>query len=137
MLFDRLDAWASHSYPAGPLTEGPWEQLYQVDMINDAGNPDHVEPPPGMHNRGVNGNEWELFKLSTYGVPPLPVMITETGWRHAESTDAKATDNGRPLPSATTVARYLDLALRGNGRRYPELPQQGWKPRLADPASQR
>jgi hypothetical protein len=132
-VFSRLDAWSSHAYPMGPLTEGPWQQTYQVDMINDAENPDHVEPPPGIYNRGVNGYEWELFKLSSYGVPPLPVMITETGWRHAESTDPDATDNGRPLPSATTVARYLDLALRGNQGRYPDLPEEGWKPWLTDP----
>lgn len=132
-VFSHLDAWASHSYPMGPLTQGPWQQSYQVDLINDAVNPDHVEPPPGIHNRGVNGYEWELFKLSTYGVPPLPAMITETGWRHAESTDPATTDNGRTLPNAITVAQYLDLALYGNGDRYAELPDDGWTPWITDP----
>ena len=132
-VFDYLDAWASHSYPMGPLTEGPWRQTYQVDWLNDTLNPHHVEPPPGIYNRGINGYEWELFKLSTYGVSPLPVMITETGWRHAESTDPASTDNGRPLPDAMTVARYLDLSLHGNGGRYSGFPEDGWTPWLADP----
>jgi hypothetical protein len=132
-VFTYLDIWASHSYPMGPLTEGPWQQSYQVDWINDAVNPDHTDPPPHICNRGINGYEWELFKLSTLGVSPLPVMITETGWRHAESTDLASTDNGRALPDATTVAWYLDLALYGNGGRYPDLPQEGWTPWLTDP----
>jgi hypothetical protein len=131
-VFTRLDAWASHAYPAGPFGEGPWQQSYRRDLLNDAGNPRHVEPPPGVYNRGVNGYEWELFKLSTYGLPPLPVLITETGWRHAESVDPAALDGGRPLPDAATVARYLDLALHGNQGRYPDLPEAGWTPWLAD-----
>jgi hypothetical protein len=125
-VFDHLDAWASHSYAMGPFTEGPWVQAYQVDLINDAANPDHVEPPLGIHNRGVNGYEWELFKLSTFGVEPLPVMITETGWRHAES-------DGETLPDAETVAAYIDLTLHGNGGRYPGYPEGGWTPWLDDP----
>ena len=131
--FARLDAWASHPYPMGPMTEGPWQQAFQVDRIDDAAHLQPTEPPPGIHNRGINGYEWELFKLSTYGVGPLPVMITETGWRHAESTDPDASDGGPSLPDAATVAIYLDLALRGNGGRYPELPEEGWTPWLADP----
>jgi len=131
-VFDRLDAWASHSYAMGPFVEGPWVQTYQVDLINDAANPDHVEPPPGICSRGVNGYEWELFKLSTYGVWPLPVFITETGWRHAESVNPEATDGG-DFPDAETVAVYLDLALRGNNGRYAEYPEGGWRPWLDDP----
>jgi hypothetical protein len=130
-VFDHLDAWASHPYPMGPFTEGPWVQVYQVDLINDVANPDHVEPPPGIYNRGVNGYEWELFKLSTLGVEPLPVFITETGWRHAETADPGAGDSGG-FPDAETVAAYLDLTLRGNGGRYPDYPEEGWIPWLAD-----
>lgn len=132
-VFTRLDLWASHAYPTGPLTEGPWQQTYQVDMINDASNPYAVSPPAGVVNRGINGYVWELFKLSTYGVDALPVMITETGWRHAETTDPTATDNGRSLPDAATVAQYFDLALHGNDGRYPDAPETGWTPWLEDP----
>jgi hypothetical protein len=131
-VFSHLDAWASHAYPPGPFIEGPWRQSYGVEWLNDAGNPRHVEPPPGIYNRGVNGYEWELFKLATYSLPPLPVLITETGWRHAETTDPNSPDNGRPLPDAETVARYVDLALHGNKGRYPDLPETGWTPWLAD-----
>jgi hypothetical protein len=127
-VFNSIDMWASHPYPLGPLTEGPWKQSFQVDWLNGYVNPGHVEPPPGVYNRGVNGYEWELFKLSTYNAPPLPVMITETGWRHAETTDPGATDNGRPLPAAMTVAEYLDLAMFGNDGRYPGYPETGWTP---------
>jgi len=126
-VFDRLDAWASHAYPMGPFTEGPWVQAYQVDLINDAVNPDHVEPPPAIYNRGINGYEWELFKLSTYGAEPLPVFITETGWRHAGAGSEEA------YPTPETVAKYVDLALYGNGGCYPEYPKEGWTPWLDDP----
>jgi hypothetical protein len=130
-VFTYIDAWASHSYPHG-LTAPPWEQIYQIDRINDASNPQHAEPPTGIFNRGVNGYEWELWKLSTYGVQGLPVFITETGWRHAETTNSDALDTGEGLPDAATVATYLDLALHGNNRRYPEMPETGWTPWLND-----
>ena len=132
-VFTHIDAWASHAYPLGPLTEGPWLQSFAIDMLNDAHNPGHVVPPPGIANRGINGYEWELFKLESYGVAPLPVLITETGWRHTESTDPQATDNGRSLPTAKTVAYFLDLAFHGNNGRYPTYPQEGWIPWMNDP----
>jgi hypothetical protein len=132
-VFTRLDAWASHAYPQGPFIAGPWQQSFQVDWLNDAANANHVEPPPGIYNRGVNGYEWELFKLSTYGLPPLPVFITETGWRHTESADPTAPDNGGALLDAETVAQYMDLTLRGNNGRHPDLPETGWTPWLSDP----
>jgi hypothetical protein len=132
-VFTRLDLWASHAYPHGPFSAGPWQQSFQIDLLNGATNPQHAEPPPSIVNRGVNGYEWELFKLSTYGLPSLSVMITETGWRHAESTDSSSPDDDRPLPDAETVAAYMDLALRGNDGRYPHLPEAGWTPWLTDP----
>jgi hypothetical protein len=132
-VFRRLNAWASHAYPPGPFSAGPWEQRFGIDWLNDAHNPRHREPPPGVYNRGVNGYRWELFKLTSYGVSDLPVMITETGWRHSETTDPAALDGSPDLPTAEIVARYLDLALRGEQGRYPDLPGGGWMPWLADP----
>ncbi len=44
-VFTRLDGWASHSYPKGPFTEGPWQQSYGVDWLNEAVNPDQIKPP--------------------------------------------------------------------------------------------
>jgi hypothetical protein len=125
-VFDRLDAWASHSYAMGPFKEGPWVQAYHVDLINGAVNPDHVEPPSGVNNRGVNGYEWELFKLSAYGVEPLPVFITETGWRHAGAGSEES------YPAPEIVAKYVDLTLHGNNGRYSEYPEEGWTPWLDD-----
>jgi hypothetical protein len=132
-VFTHIDAWASHAYPQGPFAEGPWRQSYQVDLLNGAANPAHIEPPEGVFNRGVNGYEWELYKLATYGVGPLPVLITETGWRHAESADPASPDGGPALPDAETMAHYLDLALHGNEGRYPQYPETGWTPWLDDP----
>jgi hypothetical protein len=100
--------------------------------LNGVTNPRHIEPPPEIYNRGVNGYEWELFKLSTYGLPVLPVFITETGWRHAETADSASPDSGGATLNAETVAQYMDLALRGNKRRYPDLPDAGWTPWLSD-----
>src|SRR5262249_29165122 len=59
-VFTHIDIWASHPYPRGPFLSGPWDQVYQVDMVNGAANPYHVEPPEGVPNRGINGYEWEL-----------------------------------------------------------------------------
>lgn len=130
-VFTVIDAWASHAYPPG-LSAPPWEQTYQIDRINDAVNLRHVDPPAGIHNRGVNGYEWELWKLSTYMIGALPVFITETGWRHAERANPNALDRGETLPDAATAAIYFDLALRGNNGRYADMPETGWTPWLND-----
>ncbi len=132
-VFEAVDVWASHAYPLGPMIEGPWQQSFRIDRLNGAHNPHHVEPPASVPNRGVNGYQWELFKLKTYGIGDLRVMIVETGWRHAESTDPQAADGGRPWPPATTVAQFLDLALWGNHGRYPQWPEAGWTPWQDDP----
>jgi hypothetical protein len=132
-VFRHIDAWASHPYPMGPFIEPPWAQSYGIDLLNGAANPAHAEPPSGISNRGVNGYEWELWKLATYGVEDLPVLITETGWRHAEAVDPASPDDGRDLPDAETVGGYFDLALRGNTGRYPDYPSDGWTPWLDDP----
>lgn len=130
-VFSVIDAWASHPYPLGAFREPPWEQRFQIDLIHNAANPNHLAPPAGIYNRGVNGYEWELFKLASYGIEELPVFITETGWRHAESTLADALDGGE-WPDSATMAHYMDLALNGNQGRYPDWPETGWTPWLDD-----
>jgi len=132
-VFTRLDAWNSHAYPLGPFTEGPWEQHFQIDRLDGATNPLSIKPPSGVNNRGINGYEWELLKLDSYGVPSVPVLITETGWRHMESINSNGSASSHPLPQANVIAQYLDLALHGNGGRYPNLPETGWIPWLDDP----
>ena len=131
-VFTYLDGWASHAYPLGPFKEGPWVQRFQIDRL--AGEAP-LPPPPDINNRGINGYEWELFKLASYGLSPLPVFITETGWRHAES-NWPSQDNSAALPPAETAGHYLDLALRGNDGRFPNLPETGWTPWLTDPRVQ-
>ena len=132
-VFERLDGWASHPYPTGPLANGPWDQTYQIDRINGAVNTNAMTAVPGLFNRGINGYEWELAKLETYGITELEVWITETGWRHAESADAAASDNGRAWPTIDTMADWIDLALNGNAGRYPQWPDTGWRPWRHDP----
>lgn len=121
-VLDVLDGWASHPYPLGPFAAPPWEQIFQIDIINDAPAPDFPAPPDGIFNRGVNGYEWELWLLDWLGAPELPLFITETGWRHGEAA----------YPNAALATDYLDLALRGNNGRFPQFPETGWTPWLTD-----
>lgn len=115
-VFEVIDVWASHAYAMTP----PWEQTHAVDLINDAANPNRTEPPRYVYNRGVNSYMWEFYKLSTLGFErELPIMITETGWRHDTYTPEQ-------------VAQFTDLAYQGNYRRYPGLPEVGWTPWLND-----
>lgn len=127
-VFVGLDAWASHAYPTGPLANGPWDQALQIDLLNGATNPEHLQPPQGLTNRGINGYAWELAKLARYGVTDLDVWITEVGWRHAESVDPVARDGTAEWPSAETVGQWFDLALNGNDGRYAQWPDDGWTP---------
>ena len=100
-VFTYIDAWASHPYPLGAFVEPPENQQFQVDYLNGAINPQHVEPPDGVFNRGINGYTWELFKLETLGEVGLPVFVTETGWRFGEAG----------WVSAETAAQYLHDSL--------------------------
>jgi len=130
-VFVQIDIWNSHAYPMGAFREAPWVQAYEFEAINGATLPEN-QPPRGIFNRGINGYEWELWKLSTLGVEALPVMITETGWRHSESIEESSLDAGEGYPTAEIAARYLDIALQGNNGRYPALRQDGWTPLLRD-----
>jgi hypothetical protein len=131
--FDQIDVWSSHSYPMGPFAAPPWEQTFKIDVFTPTLLEGRTPPPSGVPNRGVNGYEWELAKLEQLGIAPYPVLITETGWRHAESSDPNALDSGANLPSAEQVALYVELALYGNKGNYPDLPNAGWRPWSDDP----
>ncbi len=121
-VLEVLDGWASHPYPLGPFAAPPWEQILQIDIINDASAPEFPTPPDDIFNRGVNGYEWELWLLDWLGAPELPLFITETGWRHGDGA----------YPDAALATDYLDLALRGNNGRFPQFPEIGWTPWLTD-----
>ncbi len=85
-IFNKLDGWASHSYP----------------------NPGFVGSPDASGRGTVRTFEWELSVLRNLGVnKTLPVFITETGWKHAEG---QTYDNS--LPTADQAAGYLEEALR-------------------------
>ena len=130
-IWSAIDLWASHPYPLGPFTAPPWEQTWQIDSLD--GTLTSADAPDRPVNRGINGYAWELALLETFGAPRLPVVITETGWRHAESSVANALDSAPgDLPGAAEVALYLDLAWRGNDGRFPDLPSDGWLPWAED-----
>jgi hypothetical protein len=119
-----VDGWASHAYPLGPFSAPPGEQSFKIDLLNGAENPDHLAPAPGVFNRGVNGYAFELQKLASYGAAPLPVWITETGWRHRESPVDSRDRYGAVLTEQEVAARMLQ-ALVGPGA--------GFTPWLDDP----
>ncbi|TSC66694.1 MAG: Uncharacterized protein CEO21_116 [Microgenomates group bacterium Gr01-1014_80] len=85
-IFNKLDGWASHSYP-NPGFRGL----------------------PGDSGRGsVRGWFWELQTLKKYGLTKnLPVFITETGWKHAEGINPDPT-----LPTSDVVSKHLKDAFQ-------------------------
>ncbi|MBN1658649.1 MAG: hypothetical protein JXA93_09625, partial [Anaerolineae bacterium] len=138
--FDVIDVWAAHAYPLDPFRFDPSRQIFQLDYAHGASNPRHVDPPEGLYNRGVNSYRWEMWKLTQitgHDTSGLPVMITESGWRHAPSQDPAAADHVHAEISFDTMSAYLDLAFNGNGLgatpRYPDLPATGWTPWNHDP----
>ena len=134
-VFDAIDVWASHAYPLGPFSADPAHQVFQIDALPGANNPHHQTPPSGLFNRGVNSYSWELWKAGQYSprVANLPVLITETGWRHRFSQDDNAGDSAQATVDDSLLAAYVDLAFRGNDGRYPNLPADGWTPWNSDP----
>lgn len=60
-IFNKLDGWASHSYP----------------------NPDFSASPLKSGRTGIDGYKWELAQINTYTGRDLPVFVTETGWRNS------------------------------------------------------
>lgn len=83
-IFEKLDGWASHSYP----------------------NPGFVGSPNGFGKGSVRTWQWELQKLAELGVnKKLPVFITETGWQHAEGVVYD-----KSLPPVETAAGYYKQA---------------------------
>jgi hypothetical protein len=128
-IFERLDGWASHAYPLGPFTEDPGHQIFKIDDVRPNATP-RQEPPPGIANRGVNGYEWELWKLQQLGVEKtLPVYVTESGWRHRASQSANARDHDFATVDDARFAELVGLAFDGP----PTGKAEGWTPWNADP----
>lgn len=128
-IFDRLDGWASHAYPLGPFVEHPGRQAFTIDDVRPNAGP-RRRPPPGINNRGVNGYEWELWKLRELGVTrELPVYITETGWRHRASQHPNARDKEFATVEDDRFAELVRLAFDGPAAG----PAEGWTPWNRDP----
>ena len=83
-IFERLDGWVSHSYP----------------------NPEFSGSPDALGRGTVRTWFWELQQLRNLGVVKnLPVIISETGWKHSEGL------NFQPqYPSVDTLAGYYQKA---------------------------
>lgn len=64
-IFNKIDGWASHSYP----------------------NPDFSAGPIGAGRLGISGYLWELSQIQKLGAGNLPIFITETGWKRSSSLD--------------------------------------------------
>ncbi len=130
-IFKKIQLWNSHAYPAGPFRESPDKQFMQFDYLNGSRSARTTPWPSGLFNRGVNSYAWELAKIQELGAPQLKVMITETGWRHRESTSPDALDAANADASAAQIADYFELAFVGN-RRFTQYAQSGWTPWQSD-----
>jgi len=84
-IFERLDGWASHSYP----------------QPNFAGSPYAT----GRWSIKAYADELEFLKNSLGVTKNLPVFITETGWAHAEGLNYQPS-----YPTVATMSEYLKLA---------------------------
>lgn len=132
-VFAVIDVWASHAYPLDPFREDPSKQSFQIDDLDPSAV--HRRPPAGLFNRGVNSYDWELWVAAPYlgaRAATLPVLITETGWRHT-SDESSPGDAAHADVSEELLADYVDLAFNGNHGRYPDLPSTGWTPWNDDP----
>jgi hypothetical protein len=134
-VFDAIDIWAAHAYPPDPFRLDPSRQVFKIDYLNGAHNPRHMVPPAGLFNRGVNSYQWEMWKIRQYfgEERKIPVMITETGWRHRETQDPRAEDHvGAEIPEHV-LGHYATMAFQGNRGRFPKQPETGWLPWDDDP----
>jgi hypothetical protein len=86
-IFDKLDGWASHSYP----------------QPNFSGNPHNT----GRWSVQAYSTELDFLKQVLKVNKDLPVFITETGWAHAEGENY----NTSYLP-VDKVAEYFETAYK-------------------------
>ncbi len=83
-IFNKLDGWASHSYP----------------------QPEFSGSPNARGRWSITAYDDELAYLRELGVTKdLPIFITETGWAHAEGENY----NSKYLP-VETISKYLKQA---------------------------
>lgn len=86
-IFNKLDGWASHSYP----------------------NPGFMGSPNSGGRGTIRNYDWEIGSLKNLGLKKeLPIFITETGWVHSDGIKKNPT-----LLSPSTVAAYFEKAFNG------------------------
>jgi len=84
--YDKIDGWASHSYP----------------------NHGFVGLPSQSGQHSIRGYQWELSQIKSFGVTKeYPVFITETGWPHREGQK-----NDNKYYTADTSAKFLISAIK-------------------------
>jgi hypothetical protein len=131
-IFKKIQIWNSHSYPMGPFNQGPNQQTLKFDYLNGAQSQRKTPWPVGLANRGINAYAWELYRVKELGGPDLQVMITETGWRHAETTFGSS-DSVHAELNAQQVADFFQLAFLGSeGLLAQKYPPGGWTPWESD-----
>ncbi|MEM9955588.1 MAG: hypothetical protein AAF846_28560 [Chloroflexota bacterium] len=113
-IFNTFDIWNSHPYPLD-IRAHPSQQVYRFDAMNGAEITAET-PPDGIYNRGINGYEWELWKLAQLGYDNThwQIMITETGWRHNNPVNAESADSAPDYPSPEQIADFFQLAFMGD-----------------------
>ncbi len=122
-----VDFWASHVYPLGAFHRPPWEQEFRFDRFQGAESIPIPYPPFQIYNRGINSYRWEQWYLeSQFGVDMPPILITEYGYRHRESTNPLARDSGGAEVDSRTAAVYVEQAIFGHNT-------YGWTPLSRDP----
>lgn len=91
-IFEKLDGWASHSYP----------------------NPGFVGRPNSAGKGTVHTWDWEMGYLTQLGVKKqLPIFITETGWKQTEGYHNGSLHVDKNLLPVETVADYYIQAFNG------------------------
>jgi hypothetical protein len=81
-IFDKLDGWASHSYPQPNFTGSPYDK--------------------GLWSISAYADELAYLKNTLGLKKDLPVFITETGWPHAEGNPY----NGSFFSAQITAQNY-------------------------------
>jgi hypothetical protein len=114
----------------GPFSDPPWQQTYHFDRFQGAEDLPLIDPPVGIHNRGVNGYQWESWYLkNVHRIDIPPILISEFGYRHRETVDPRASDKPAQELNTLTIAGYLEAAIWGNI----ESLHSGWTPLADDP----
>ena len=95
-IFGKINGWATHAYPQ-PNFSGDIRNLPANYGVRDS----------------ITNYTWELSLVkNNFGVGPLPVFITETGWLHREGqSNCEQYSQSNLLSANVTSARFKDAFL--------------------------